>query len=129
MRINLECNASWIDHPKHVVLMHGSRNFSIKTNPQSLTTGMHFTEVTGYDAEHPERGPVFRVPITVLKGEQIETSKNTHWSKKITLNPGYIDRNFLQVPNGATWADVTFTTSDMDGLRRIVMHTVKEIPG
>ena len=129
MRINLECNASWIDHPKHVVLMHGSRNFSIKTNPQSLTTGMHFTEVTGYDAEHPERGPVFRVPITVLKGEQIETSKNTHWSKKITLNPGYIDRNFLQVPNGATWADVTFTTGDMDGLRRIVMHTVQEIPG
>ncbi len=129
MRINLECEKPWVDHPKHVVLMHGGRNFSIETNPQSLTHGMHFTEVIGYDADHPERGPVFRVPITVLKGEPIDTSEAVHWSKKITLNPGYIDRNFLQVPIGATWANAAFHTSGIDGTRRIVMHTVQEIPG
>ena len=129
MRVNLECKAPWVDHPKHVVLMHGGRNFSIETNPQSLTSGMHFTEIIGYDADHPERGPVFRLPITVLKGEPIDTSKSIHWSKKITLTPGFIDRNFLQIPNGATWADVAFHTGDLDGTRRIVMHTVQEIPG
>ncbi|MEE2941959.1 MAG: S8 family serine peptidase [Verrucomicrobiota bacterium] len=129
MRINLECSDSWVDHPKHVVLMHGGRNFSVETHPQSLTTGMHYTEVIGYDAEHPERGPVFRVPITVLKGEAVDITQPIHWSEKIRLTPGYIDRNFLEVPQGTTWADVVFRTGEMDGTRRIVLHTVQEVPG
>ena len=40
MRVNLECADSWVDHPKHVVLMHGGRNFSVETHPQSLISGM-----------------------------------------------------------------------------------------
>ena len=129
MRVNLECADPWIDHPKHVVLMHGGRSFSVETHPQSLTAGMHYTEVVGYDADHPERGPVFRVPITVLKGEAVDTTEPVHWSEKLTLTPGHIDRNFLEVPQGATWADVVFRTGEMDGTRRIVMHTVQEVPG
>ena len=90
---------------------------------------MHYTEVVGYDADQPERGPVFRVPITVLKGEAVDTTEPVHWSEKLTLTPGHIDRNFLEVPQGATWADVVFCTGEMDGTRRIVMHTVQEVPG
>jgi len=129
MRINLECDASWVGHPRHMVLMHGGRSFGVEVNPQSLISGMHYAEVVGHDADHPERGAVFRVPITVLKPETVDTGKPVQWTEALTLAPGQIERRFLVVPPGATWADVVFRTGEQAGSRRIVMQVVQQVPG
>ena len=129
MRINLECDASWVGHPGHMVLMHGGRSFGVEVNPQSLISGMHYAEIVGHDADHPERGAVFRVPITVLKPETVDTGKPVQWTEALTLAPGQIERRFLVVPLGATWADVVFRTGEQAGSRRIVMQVVQQVPG
>ncbi|HJO09396.1 MAG TPA: S8 family serine peptidase [Verrucomicrobiota bacterium] len=129
MRINLKCDASWVEHPGHMVLMHGGRSFGVEINPQSLIRGMKFSEIVGYNADYPERGAVFRVPITVLKPEIVDTGKSVQWTEDFTLAPGQIERRFLVVPAGATWADVVFRNGEQAGSRRIVMQVVQQVPG
>lgn len=41
--------------------------FSVRIDPSGLPQGLHFAEVTGTDMNRPWRGPVFRIPVTVIK--------------------------------------------------------------
>ena len=45
MRVNLVCDASWIQGPSHLELMNVSRPFLVKVDPTALPEGAHFTEV------------------------------------------------------------------------------------
>ena len=40
---------------------------SIVVNPANISSGLHYYEVYGIDYKAPWRGPIFRVPITVIK--------------------------------------------------------------
>jgi tripeptidyl-peptidase-2 len=40
---------------------------SIVVNPVNISSGLHYYEVYGIDCKAPWRGPIFRVPITVIK--------------------------------------------------------------
>ena len=40
---------------------------SIVVNPANISSGLHYFEVYGIDYKAPWRGPIFRVPITVIK--------------------------------------------------------------
>ena len=66
----LNAATSWVDCPSHLMLMHGGRSFTICVHPQRLTPGLHHTQLLGVDSAAPERGPLFRVPITVLVPER-----------------------------------------------------------
>lgn len=46
---------------------------SIRVDPSSLPEGLHFAEVTGTDMSRPWRGPVFRIPVTVIKPTVLPT--------------------------------------------------------
>jgi hypothetical protein len=40
---------------------------SIVVDPAKISSGLHYYEVYGIDYKAPWRGPIFRVPITVIK--------------------------------------------------------------
>lgn len=77
------------------------RNFNIRVDPTKLAPGLHCAAIKAYDTNNKGR-LVFSVPITVCKPEDRRDA--SHQFKEWHSTPGQIERKFLAVPEGATWA-------------------------
>jgi tripeptidyl-peptidase-2 len=128
MRIALESTARWVECADHLMLMAGGRRMGIKIDPTHLPTGVHYAEIRGYDAASPERGPLFRVPITVVRPEHVDRDEYK-WSETLAFEPAQIERRFFAVPPGATWADVRIRRLDTAEPRTIILQTAQLVPG
>lgn len=128
MRLRLESDQPWIEAPEVVVLTHGGRTFALQIDPAELTPGVHYGEVVGRDPAAPERGPLFRVPITVCRAHPSEATESYLWRGCVTLGPGRLQRRFIDVPHGATWADVRLRTGEQDGSRVLIAHATQRRP-
>ncbi|KAG0495292.1 hypothetical protein HPP92_006286 [Vanilla planifolia] len=53
--------------PEYLLLTNNGRSFNIVVDPTNLSNGLHYYEVYGVDFKAPWRGPLFRVPITIVK--------------------------------------------------------------
>ncbi|MGB0583251.1 MAG: tripeptidyl peptidase II, partial [Limisphaerales bacterium] len=129
MRFNLECDADWVSKPDHLMLMHGGRYFRVRVDGTKLQPGSHYTEIRAFDANNPDRGPVFRVPITVLKPEAANDVADVAWKEELKFSAGELERRFIAVPAGAEWADLRVVTRDQEAGRRMVVHGVQKVPG
>ena len=127
LRVALESTADWIKAPEHFLLVHGGKQVGIRVDPTQLEPGLHFAEVIGYDQSDRERGPIFHLPITVIKPSSTDDNPNI-WRKKVKLKPGKIDRNFIAVPTGATWADLKIRGGQMEASRFVFIHAVHTLP-
>ena len=127
-RIQLRTNADWIDCPDWMVLTSGGDTISIRVDPTELPVGAHFATVNGYDASDPKRGPLFRVPVTVIKATDLSRDDGRSWTRSLRFTPGRISRNFLAVPRDATWADLKIRPRGIDNSRRLIVHTVQQLP-
>ncbi|MGD9857392.1 MAG: tripeptidyl peptidase II, partial [Planctomycetaceae bacterium] len=122
-----------------------------------LESGLHTAEVRGYYAGRENRGPLFRVPMTVIKprvlapqlrgrprssptDRQIEALRSVRGSgvrsahpneltETVSLRPGRVERRFVVVPDGATWLDLHFDLEQADTARTFVVHTVQTVAG
>lgn len=55
VRINLECDDSFVSCPEHIVLMPGARMFSVLVDPCSLARGeIFYSEIRGRNSEDGE---------------------------------------------------------------------------
>ncbi|XP_022098727.1 tripeptidyl-peptidase 2-like isoform X1 [Acanthaster planci] len=124
MQTTLVCEASWVSNPSHLALMNASRAVSIRVDPRGLSEGVHYTEVQCFDTANPHKGPLFRIPITVVKPLQTSKQYELTWSE-IEFKPGQIRRSFIQVPEGATWAELTVTSLDPEQSSKIVLHCIQ----
>ena len=125
-RLQFQCEADWIQHAGQVLLVNSSTRINVKVDPTQLESGLHFTELTGFDPAYPDRGPLVRLPITVMIPEQ---SEGTTWQSSLTLKKGEATRRFLEVPVGATWADLHIRTKSAANPQRLVLHTLQLLPG
>lgn len=68
MKFALESTApSWVSVPSHFMVMNNGRAFKISVDASKLPHGVHTAKVCGSDADHPERGVMWSLPITVVK--------------------------------------------------------------
>ncbi len=58
---------SWISTPNHFMLMNNGRSFKVSVDATGLSHGVHTARVCGSDADHPERGIMWSLPVTVIK--------------------------------------------------------------
>ncbi|XP_046339901.1 tripeptidyl-peptidase 2-like [Haliotis rufescens] len=129
IQFSLVCEASWVQCPAHLELMNVSRTFSVKVDPRGLPEGDHFTEVCGYDVQNIQKGPLFRVPITVIVPSRVTDSTNFSLSyKDIRFRPGQIHRRFIHVPEGATYAVLHVQSQDTEKNCRVLLHTLQLSP-
>ncbi|RHY41327.1 hypothetical protein DYB38_000207 [Aphanomyces astaci] len=94
----------WIATADHLTLMH-----QVSVNTDSLAAGTsNYGEVIAYDTKNPGRGPVFRIPVTVIKPEVIPVAQQ-HTTLQLVkeLASANISRTFYQVPAGATWVNIS----------------------
>jgi len=124
-RVRLEATVPWIDVAESVVLMYGGRGVTLEVDPTGLEEGPHYGEVRGIDDAAPGYGPLFRIPVTVVRTRAV--SAETDWATRETIafRPGRIERRFLAVPEDATWADIRMRRLDKGTARTIVLQTVQ----
>lgn len=129
LHINLVCDASWVSCPTHLELMNSSRCITVKVDPRGLREGVHYSQICGYDIEKPEKGPLFRLPITVIKPHRVNGADHfTYKSEVREFKAGHIQRHFVQVPHGATWVEITLNSLDGDCPSKFVVHAVQIQP-
>ena len=67
LKLEVRATAPWVRAPALLLLHHAGRSFEIEVDPTALPPGLHTAAVEGYDAGAEWRGPLFRIPITVIK--------------------------------------------------------------
>ncbi|BFZ00765.1 hypothetical protein BsWGS_03804 [Bradybaena similaris] len=125
----LTCTQAWVQLPTSFLLMNASRSFNIKVDPRGLPEGVHYAEIRAYESCNVERGPLFRVPITVIIPTRITDLANYSVSSiGLPFRPGQIHRRFIHVPFGATYAVLKLTSQDPEKSGRFLIHTLQVYP-
>ncbi|XP_062222524.1 tripeptidyl-peptidase 2 [Phragmites australis] len=121
-------DSSVVQIPEYILVTHNGRSFNIVVNPANISSGLHYYEVCGIDYRAPWRGPIFRVPITVIKPITLLGEPPLFSISNLLFKSGNIERSFINVPFGASWAEVTMRTSAFDTPRRFFLDTVQICP-
>lgn len=131
VRINLECDDSFVSCPQHMLLMSEARGFSVLVDPThpALTSGeLYYSEIRGV---HSETGEVcFRVPVTVAL-PVVPAADTTACFPALEFLPGTLHRKFVSVPQGATQMQVTVTAVSVppQGRLTFMLHVSQKILG
>lgn len=121
-------DADWVQVPDVLHLHAGGRSIRVLVDPRDLPPGAHFAEIVGTDLADPERGPIFRIPVTVIRPLTLPADNPT-FGETLSFRPGEIQRRFFAVPDGATWADIVVRGLHQETDRRLVLHTLQLDPG
>lgn len=130
MPIELEATTDWLSCGEFLDVTHSDSGhyFSIKVDSRSLSAGIHFGEVRGYEAGSRERGALFRLPVTVVVPHQT-AADSANVETLLTLNNGQLSRQFVNVPVGASTAEIKVDCRHADPSQRFVLHAVQLAPG
>lgn len=126
MNFTLCCDASWVQCPKYLNLNFDSRTFSIKVDPSSLVAGtVNFAMIRAYDVECAEKGPVFSIPVTVIKPLEV-TNEDASFKQRELFKMGKLARIFLHVPSYASLA--SFTVHNLHPTERgvFIVHATQQ---
>ncbi|MEO0629303.1 MAG: tripeptidyl peptidase II, partial [Planctomycetota bacterium] len=122
MRLAIEATEPWIDVASSHTLNAAGRNTTVRVDPTDLEPGAHFAEILAFDDAHPERGPMFTFPVTVIKGIELSEDDGYTYRETITTSNGDLVKRFFHAPEGATWMDVIIERLDSDTSRTLVCH-------
>lgn len=129
LRLSLVSSASWVSVPDHLVLMNTVRSFTVKVDPRGLPHGVHYAEVSAYDISCPQRGPLFRVPVTVIKPNSVSDENHyVYEMEELKFKPGQVHRSFVHVPEGATWAEFSVSSLEKEVNGRFLLHAIQLSP-
>lgn len=130
--IDIETSCSWVKAPKALVMVGSNRAFPIVVDPTNLKSGVHFAQVFGYlkslSGNKGRGGPLFKVPITVTKPEDISGGNMVSPVTKMRFSAGAVLRRFYEVPIGATYAKLTIKTSSKFSKSTKIPNKDSEIP-
>lgn len=70
-RLVLRSTAAWLEHPDVVLLPFGGRGFELRVDGSVLSAGLHYAELLAFAEGQEWRGPLARVPVTVIRPEAL----------------------------------------------------------
>ena len=122
--VELESTAEWATCGEFVDVTHLERGnlISVDVDPRSLSPGAHFAEIRGYAAGKRNHGPLFRLPITIIRPSIPGESQST-------FVDGRLERQFFPVPAGARWARISLKCLSAPTTQRFLLHAVQLLPG
>ncbi|PWY98768.1 hypothetical protein BCV70DRAFT_178492 [Testicularia cyperi] len=109
LRCALASTQSWVQVPEYLLLGGNGRTFEIRVDPTNLKPGLHHAWIEAYDADKPGH-KLFDVPVTVAKPDVFPSP--TVKFPAVRFEAGKIERRFIHVPEGATWASITLRSSN-----------------
>lgn len=140
MRLSLESSCDWIKVPSKVLLVQAGKIISVQVDPTKLIPGVHVEFIRAFDESNPNKGCVFKIPITVVKPEVIPPHVISHTlGTDLQLPPTDRVRKFLVPPPGCSFIDVVVKDrrnscesdqySDDSSTRMVVVHALQLLPG
>ncbi|KAJ3022226.1 tripeptidyl-peptidase II Tpp2 [Thoreauomyces humboldtii] len=134
VRLTLRPSESWISSPEHVLFHNPGRGFAVRVDPTGLKPGAHHGRVDAFDTSNMDAGPIFSVPVTVCKLDGVPSARNSaettptpsflSW-RRLRFQPGQIRRQFVAVPVGASFAQLTVKSANRDSPARFIVHTMQ----
>ena len=104
-RVILRCSAPWVSCSSEYNFA-SDRGFEIRVDPEQLEAGALATcQLEALDPKNPEAGPLFRVPIVVVKPNTLPEGSVATVPERMVFTPGHLERRYFAVPAGATWVD------------------------
>ncbi len=131
MRLELESTASWLRCGEQLTLTSQGQTFDVEVMLNKAPEGISYAEVLGFDPDHRERGPLLRVPVTVMYSG-LGGSHDGDAGDSATFAPGEIKRYLIDVPMHATWAELEIkreSPPDEEVERSFMIHAVQILPG
>ncbi|XP_075977565.1 tripeptidyl-peptidase II [Anticarsia gemmatalis] len=128
LRLALAGAADWVSAPQHLDMMNAARPLTVRIRTDGLPPGPHFTSINAYDVSCVEKGPVFRVPVTVLQPQALAPAAPAISAAQVTFKPATIVRHFVIVPPEATWGVLRISTADAEKTGRFLVHTMQLLP-
>ncbi|KAG4304796.1 hypothetical protein PORY_001849 [Pneumocystis oryctolagi] len=125
LRLILLSSKSWVKVPNYLLLNSAGRIFDVQVDPTNLPYGFHYAEIVAYDTVVPRR-KLFFIPVTVCKPEPV-LKPLISW-KNMMLISGYIERKFIFVPEGASYAELRIRVKKVNTPIRIFCHFVQLVP-
>ncbi|CAD5113100.1 DgyrCDS2291 [Dimorphilus gyrociliatus] len=119
----LVCEESYVKSPSHIELMNTGRGFYIQVDPTGLETGCYLTELKAFDCDNVERGPLWRLPITVIVPRKVPSWNYSQ--ENISFQPGEIRRHFFVVPIGASYVEVKISSNHKENSLKMLLHAVQ----
>ncbi|KAH8353988.1 hypothetical protein KR067_007682 [Drosophila pandora] len=139
VRLNLIPSAPWVQCGAFLDLSYGTRAIVVRVDPTGLQPGVHSAVVRAYDTECVQKGAVFDIPVTVVQPHVLESDQNTpvfepsstRGDKSVEFQPNTIQRDFILVPEKATWAELHMRITDPNrgkDVGKFFVHTNQLLP-
>lgn len=122
----LTCDDSYVSAPTHLDVSNMPRSFAVTIDTSYLPVGVHSTFIKAFDTNCPEKGAVFKIPVTIIQPEELHEPKYSVSIMGINFKPNTIKRFYYVVPKMATWAVLKLSSDEDTG--RYVIHTMQVVP-
>lgn len=128
-KVTLTSTADFVDHPKYLFMSNQSSNFQLRVDPTKLLEGsVTSTEIIGTDAENPDVGPLFRVPITIIKPTILTKKDNFQLRQSFGLDPAQPLRLFIKNPEHSEYVKLKLKTQNPDTISKVYVHLIDQMP-
>ncbi|KNE58841.1 hypothetical protein AMAG_04385 [Allomyces macrogynus ATCC 38327] len=107
LRLALVPSAPWVRAPAYAHMTSEARAFPVEVDTHLLTPGLHIAHVDAYDTTNKDKGVLFSVPITICKPQAPDAITSSIKFENVATSAGSIDRRYIAVPHGATFADIS----------------------
>ncbi|WKY15571.1 hypothetical protein Q1695_000781 [Nippostrongylus brasiliensis] len=119
-----------VEFPRTLLLTAGEGSFAVKIDPTKISGGQFaYNEIIGVCEEKPSMGPIFRVPITVIKPIKISAAEDFTYERSIDCVSGIPVRLFISVPSGANLCEVKIVNPTGGSPERFTLHCVQIVDG
>eukprot|EP01080_Neovahlkampfia_damariscottae_P002483 gene2483-3192_t len=121
-------NSKLIKFPSYMFLSNvGPKGISVKIDTTKFKeNSIYYNEILGFDSDSEEnQGPLFRIPITILKPLTIES--NLHY-QNVSFTSGHLERNFIFVPNGCYGCRVKVQGVSVETKKLFALQEIQLIP-
>jgi tripeptidyl-peptidase-2 len=106
-RFRIESTTPWVRTGQSVFVVNGNNSgFDVVVDPTQPESGVHWAEIRGFEEGHEDRGPAFRLPVTVTRPVSMSAENPGRWSEEMSLKPGALQRRFIEVPSGVNWLEL-----------------------
>jgi len=130
MNLNLCSSQPWLTVPSYYKMVNMARSVQVKIDTRGLPEGCHHAEIIAYDTDCVEHGPVFRVPVTVVKPKVPCKENNYEFENSAeSFRIGEMKRNFYKIPDRASWAELTIKNTSGELPGKFIIHAIQLEPG
>ncbi|XP_070069765.1 tripeptidyl-peptidase 2 isoform X1 [Drosophila takahashii] len=139
VRLNLIASQTWVQCGAFLDLSYGTRSIVVRVDPTGLQPGVHSAVIRAYDTDNVQKGSLFEIPVTVVQPHVLDSEHNlpvfepvsSKGDNSVEFQPNTIQRDFILVPQHATWAELRMRITDPNrgkDIGKFFVHTNQLLP-